>query len=106
MLIAAHEALEETEEDTTPKRPRNSSATNKKSSLLWKFCDDIMDENSEAERSPESTQSVADTYLKQPTQPRKSDPLLFWKQNQDNLPHLTSLAICYLCAPPASVTSE
>ena len=65
-----------------------------------------MDENSEAERSPESTQSVVDTYLKQPTQPRKSDPLLFWKQNQDNLPHLTSLAICYLCAPPASVASE
>ena len=61
MLIAAHEALEETEEDTTPKRPRiesNSCATNKKSSLLWKFCDDLMDENSEAEKSPESTQSV------------------------------------------------
>ena len=51
MLIAAHEALEQTEEDTTPKCPRiesNSSAT---------------------------TQLVIDTYLKQPTQAKKSDPL-------------------------------
>jgi len=37
MFIAEHEALEETEEDSTPKSPRidpNTSATNKKSSLL------------------------------------------------------------------------
>ena len=46
----------------------------KKSSLLWKFCDELVDENSETESSPESTQSVVDAYLKEPNQPRKSDP--------------------------------
>ena len=32
--------------------------------------------------------------------------LLYWKRNQGNLPHLTKLALHYLCAPPASVASE
>ena len=109
MLIAAHEALEG-EEERIPKRPRlesDSSAINKKkSSLLWKFCDELTDENSETESSPESTQSVVDAYLKEATQPRKSDPLSYWKRNQENLPHLTNLAMRYLCAPPASVASE
>ena len=59
MLIVAHEALEE--EDSIPKCPRlesdstHSSAgmpgNKKKSSLLWKFCDELMDENSETESS-------------------------------------------------------
>ena len=47
-----------------------------------------------------------DNYLKEPTLSRKSDPLGYWKSNQENLPHLTSLARRYLCAPPASVASE
>lgn len=113
MLIAAHEALEEEEEDCIPKRPRLESDSStgmpgnkKKSSLLWKFCDELMDENCETVSSPESTQSVVDAYLKEPNQPRKSDPLLYWKRNQSNLPHLTNLAKQYLCAPPASVASE
>ena len=53
-----------------------------------------------------STQSVINNYLKEPTLSRKSDPLAYWKSNQDNLPHLTSLARQYLCAPPANVASE
>ena len=67
-----------------------------------------MDENSETENSPLSTQSVIDNYLKEPTLSRKSDPLAYWKSNQDNLPHLTSvwhtvfvccaLCLCALCA--------
>jgi len=100
MLIVAHETLEE-EEDCIPKCPRlesdstHSSAgipgNKKKSSLLWKFCDELMDENSVIESSPESTQSVVDVYLKEPNQPRKSEPLLYWKRNQRNLLHLTNL---------------
>ena len=65
-----------------------------------------MDENSETETSPVSTQSVVDKYLKEPTQPRKSNPLSYWKSKQDSSPLLTALALCYLCAPPASVASE
>jgi len=48
MFTAAHEALEDEEEDCTPKFQRlgsNSSASNqKKSSQLWKHCDKLMDE--------------------------------------------------------------
>ena len=40
----------------------------------------------------ESTQSVIENYLKEPTMSRKSDPFSYWKSNQDNLPHLASLA--------------
>ena len=61
-----------------------------------------MDENSETESSPLSTQSVFDNYLKEPILSRKSNPLAYWKSNQDNLPHLISLARQYLCAPPAT----
>ena len=115
MLIAAHEELEmERISDMSLKRVRleqpeqSQDDTNsaKKKSLLWKYCDELMDENSETESSPLSTQSVIDNYLKEPTLSRKSDPLAYWKSNQDNLPHLTSLARQYLCAPPASVASE
>ena len=112
MLIAEHEQLEmEVTSDFSPKRARldqddTSAPAKKKSSLLWKYCDELMDENSEIESLPESTQSVIEKYLKEPTMPRKSDPFFYWKSNKDNLPHLASLARHYLCAPPASVASE
>lgn len=113
MLIAAHEELEmEGIDDISSNRAKleqpsqNDTNAAKKKSLLWKYCDELMDENSETESSPLSTQSVIDNYLKEPTLSRKSDPLSYWKSNQENLPHLTSLARQYLCAPPASVASE
>ena len=43
-----------------------------------------MNKNSETETSPVSTQSVVDKYLKEPTQPRKSNPLSYWKSKQDS----------------------
>ena len=113
MLIAEHEQLEmeqlqmEGTSDISSKRARldqddtATSCATKKSLLLWKYCDELMDENSETESSPVSTQSVIDNYLKEPTL-----PLLYWKSNQKILPHLASLARHYLCAPPASVASE
>ena len=54
------------------------------------YCDELMDENSEMENSLRSN----------------SDPLSYWKSNQENIPHLTSLAKQYLCALPASIASE
>ena len=65
-----------------------------------------MDENSETETSPVPTQCVIEKYLKEATQPRKSDPLSYWKSNQGSSPFLTALPIRYLSAPPASVASE
>ena len=114
MLLAAHEQLEmEGISNTSSKRARlddtqddTSVSANKRSSLLWKYCDELMDKNSKTESSPLSMQSVIDSYLKEPTLPRKSDPLSYWKSNQESSPHLTSLARRYLCAPPASFASE
>ena len=65
-----------------------------------------MDENSASETSPVSTQSVVDKYLKEPTLPRKSNLLSYWKSKRDSSPLLTTLALHYLCAPPANVASE
>ena len=111
MLIAEYEQLEMEEiSNFSPKSARldqdgTSVSAKKKSSLLWKYCDELMDTNSEIESSPESTQLVIEKYLKEPTMSRKSDPFSYWKSNQGNLPHLASLARCYLCAPPTSVAS-
>ena len=98
MLLAAHEQLEmEGINDTSSKRARLddtqddiSVSSNKRSSLLWKYCDELMDENSKTESSPLSMQSVIDSYLKEPTLPRKSDPLSYWKSNQESSPHSTT----------------
>ena len=115
MLIAAHERLEDVDEEsptTTTKRARvernndSTVAAKKKSSLLWKYCDELMDENTESETSPVSTQSVVEEYIKEPTQPRKSDPLFYWKSKQDSSLYLTALAMHYLCSLTASVASE
>ena len=45
-----------------------------------------MDDNSETESSPESTQSVVDAYLKQPTESIKSNPLLLEMDRYHFLP--------------------
>ena len=84
MLIAAHERLEDFDEERsnkTAKRvrvdPSDDSTATKKSSLLWQYCEELMDENSETETSPVPTQCVIEKYLKEATQPRKSDPLSY-----------------------------
>ena len=115
MLIVVYERLEDQKEDSATnvtkcarlERGESSSTTAKKrSSLLWKFCEELMDEDSESETLPVSTQSVVDKYLKQPTQPRKSNPLSYRENKQHNSPLLTALAVRYLYAPPANVASE
>ena len=63
ILIAANERLEDLDKKsstTTTKRARvepddDSTAVAKKSSLLWKYCDELMDESAESETSPVST---------------------------------------------------
>ena len=114
MVIAAHEELEMKRiSDMSSKHVRleqpeqSQDDTNSvKKLLLWKYCDEFMDENSEKGSSLLSTQSVIDNYRKEPALSKISDPLAYWKSNQDKLPHLTRLARKYLCAPPPSVASE
>jgi len=54
MLLVAYERLEDQEEESAPTvtkhaRLDHSSAAKKRLSLLWKFCEEPMDENSESE---------------------------------------------------------
>ena len=69
MLITEHEQLEmEETSDFSPKRTRldrddTSVPAKKKSSLLWKYCDELMDKNSETESSQESMQSVIESLI-------------------------------------------
>ena len=61
---------------------------------------------SDSKASPESVECVVDTYLKELNQPRKSNPLQYWKEHKQLWPILVSLAFKYLCAPPSSVATE
>ncbi len=109
MLISSYETLESQDNSNppSPKRMREQSEDSEPpSSLLWKFCNELIEEKSETESSPKSTQSVIDSYLKEPNQPRKSSPLAYWKDRQSVWPILANLAQQYLCAPPATVASE
>ena len=45
-------------------------------------------------------------FLESDVLPRKSDPLLFWKNNKNNWPQLHNLALKYLCIQPTSVACE
>ncbi|XP_015782274.1 zinc finger BED domain-containing protein 4-like [Tetranychus urticae] len=45
-------------------------------------------------------------YLDADVLPRKSNPLIFWKDNKDNWPHLHNLALRYLTIQPTSVPCE
>ena len=88
MLTTAHEELEmERISDMSSKRVRleqpeqSQDDTNSAKKLLWKYCDQFMDENSEKGSSLLPTQSVIDNYLKEPALSRRSDPLAYWKSN-------------------------
>ena len=109
MLISEYESFS-SEQDLAPpasKHPRvQQDETQKSKSLLWQICDEMMEEESDSEASPESMECVVDTYLKELNQPRKSNPLQYWKECQQLWPILVSLASKYLCAPPSSVASE
>jgi len=109
MLISEYESFtsEQDLEPPTSKHPRvQQDETQKSKSLLWQFCDEIMEEKSGTEASPDSLECVVDTYLKELNQPRKSNPLQYWKEHQQLWPVLVLLASKYLCAPPSSVASE
>ena len=94
----------------SPKRKRveenEGNSLTKSSSVLWQYCSKIIEETSENESSPKSTELIIDCYLKEPNQPRESNPLDYWKSRQTMWPNLALLAQKYLCSPPATVASE
>ena len=108
MLIFEYESCyEDRFEDPPPtKSPRNDESQSQSKSLLWKFCSEIMSEKSDNEELPESMDFVIDTYLKEPNEPCKSNPLEYWKDREHTWPILALMSTKYLCAPPSTVASE
>jgi len=47
-----------------------------------------------------------ESYLKQPNQPRHSNPIVYWQEKKMFYPVLAQLAAKYLSTPAASVASE
>ena len=85
MLISFYETLESQDDSNPPstKHMREQSEDSEPpSSLLWKICNELIEEKSESESSPKLTQSVIDSYHKEPNQPRKLCPLSYWKDRQ------------------------
>ena len=78
MLISENES-NTSEQDLDPPTSKCQwvQQNEKSKSLLWQFCDEIMEEKSDSEVSPESVEYVVDTYLKEPNQPQKSSPLQY-----------------------------
>ena len=77
MLISEYESFTSDQDLEPPasKHPRvQQDETQKSKSLLWQFCDEIMEKKSGSEASPDSLECVVDTYLKELNQPRKSNP--------------------------------
>ena len=114
MLIAECEELGtiSNSESTEPssKRPRvegDNGEETEESSLLWSYCDIIMDEVAQEEcDSVEDISAIVEAYLNEANEPRKSNPLLYWKKHKDTRPILASLALQYLTCPASTVASE
>ena len=47
-----------------------------------------------------------ESYLKEPNQPRHSNPIMYWQEKKIFYPVLAKLAAKYLSVPVASVISE
>uniref|UniRef100_A0A1X7SNH6 HAT C-terminal dimerisation domain-containing protein n=1 Tax=Amphimedon queenslandica TaxID=400682 RepID=A0A1X7SNH6_AMPQE len=114
MLIAECEELGtiSNSESTEPssKRPRvegDNGEETEESSLLWSYCDIIMDKVAQEEcDSVEDISAIVEAYLNEANEPRKSNPLLYWKKHKDTRPILASLALRYLTCPASTVASE
>ena len=115
MLIAEYEKLaggepHDSHEATEPSPKKScTEASPASSSLLRRYCNELIQEKSDSGNSSSSLESVVEAYLKEGNIPRKSDPLQYWKERSATWPILASLAQQYLSeylsAPPASAAS-
>jgi len=112
MLIAEYEKLaggkpHDSHEATEPP-PKNwcTEASPASPSLLWRYCNELIQEKSDSGNSSCSPESVVEAYLKEGSIPRRSDPLQYWKERSATSPILASLARQYHSAPPASASER
>ena len=75
---------------------------------MWSYCDEIMDKTADDEESElvEDISTIVERYLNESNEPRKSNPLLYWKKHKDTRPILASLALRYLTSLASTVASE
>ena len=106
MLISEYEQFQLSQASKTDTDP--PTAKHSLYSASQEFCNDIIGEKSDYESSTDSVEYAADSYIKEQNQPRASNPLLYWKDNQCTWPILASISRRYLSAPgpPSPVASE
>jgi len=98
-----HDSHEATE---SPPESSCTEVSPASSSLLWRYCNELIQEKSDSGNSSCSPESVVEAYLKECNIPRKSEPLEYWKEQPATSPILASLARQYLSAPPASASER
>lgn len=88
--------------------------------LFWKTYEEFAGEGTSSDEvtktldmEPSSKLSIfeklkveIENFQKLPIMPRKTNPILWWKEKRDILPMLYSQAVIYLSAPAGSVASE
>lgn len=107
MLISEYEALSlSVVTDTSSTQPTKRSRVDKAESVLWQYCDEIIENTSSESSASQSIDMILDNYLKEPNEPRHSSSLIYWKKYHTACPILSSLALKYLSSPSSTVASE
>ena len=107
--IPAPSASEPIPGPSAPKQRKPSKALwdKKKENPLWDLLDTEIRQTQTTDTIEVSVGAEVAKYLKMPNQPRKSDPLKWWRVTGQYLyPNIWTAAKKYLCIPGTSVPSE
>lgn len=96
------------EEAEAAAEPVNKSPRLAACSSLDSAFEEILQERQSQARSVSTTSAdvQVQSYLSEETTPKRSHPLLYWKEHANQFPSLAAAATNYLCAPCSSVDSE
>ena len=119
-LLEEIEKLQSSHKDSESEPPAKRPRVQSKSSLLA-CVEEMLEHFSDSEKELDSPEVITAAYLKEPNFPiyesvpnpvdpqnlhsKRTDPLLYWKQNEQSKPILAKLAHRLLCAPPGSTPS-
>ncbi|XP_028456273.1 zinc finger BED domain-containing protein 4-like [Perca flavescens] len=90
---------------TSPPPPPSSQESSEQEDNLW----GLLDSHVGTQRGSNATASAiaeVQRYLKDPHLPRSEDPLKYWERHHLVFPHVSQIAMRYLCTPASSVPCE
>lgn len=107
MLKSEYEALSlSAVTDTSSTKPIKHSRVDKTESVLWQYCDEIIENTSSESSASQSIDMILDNYLKEPNEPQHSSSLIYLKKYSTACPILSSLTLKYLPSPLSTVASR